>query len=683
MTPARRLHVASPGLLGQDRIARMLALAGWRMVPGLALGPGGVNGVWGRKPWSRPGRLAARLSGAGLLSIEDGFLRSIQPGVTGEAPLSLTLDPVGVYHDARRPSALEGMIEAGAGLDAALLARARSGAARLAALGLSKYSPVPRGTGRLPPPGYVLVVDQTAGDASIRGGGATGASFAAMLAAARVENPGARLVIRSHPDVQAGARRGHFAPADLRPGEVLLRDPVNPWDVIEGAAKVYAVTSQMGFEAALAGREVHLFGLPFYAGWGFTHDRLACPRRTARRTALEVFAVSHLLYPLYYDPFADRLTGFEETVETLARLAARLATRPGGEVFAGFSRWKRPGMLRFRPRHALAPAFEDNPARAAARASAEGRQLWLWASRFEPATVEALRGRGIGVGLVEDGFIRSVGLGASLIDAASLVFDPDGIYYDPARPSRLEALIAEAAAMPPGDPRLARAAALRARIVAAGVTKYNLRGPALSALPPGRRVVLVPGQVEDDASIRRGTGAVRTNLGLLAAARAANPEAFVIYKPHPDVEAGLRQGRVPEAEARRLADHVARHASARGLIGLADEVWTMTSLLGFEALLRGRAVTTLGVPFYAGWGLTRDLGAPPARRQARPVLDALVWAALIAYPAYVDPVSGLPCEAELAVERLAAGVVPRPARRTRWLSRGQDAMAALGLVCWR
>ena len=69
----------------------------------------------------------------------------------------------------------------------------------------------------------------------------------------------------------------------------------------------------------------------------------------------------------------------------------------------------------------------------------------------------------------------------------------------------------------------------------------------------------------------------------------------------------------------------------------------------FEALLRGLKVVCWGAPFYAGWGLTEDRVALP-RRQARPDLDTLVAGALIAYPRYVDPVSGVPCSAEEAVE---------------------------------
>ena len=192
----------------------------------------------------------------------------------------------------------------------------------------------------------------------------------------------------------------------------------------------------------------------------------------------------------------------------------------------------------------------------------------------------------------------------------------------------------------------------------------------------------MPGQVEDDASILKGAGPERTNLALLRRVRRDNPGAMVIYKPHPDVEAGLRPGRIAPEALRGLADHLATGADPIALIEAVDAVWTITSTLGFEALLRGVPVTTLGAPFYAGWGLTRDLGPVPARRRAaRPDLAALVHACLIAYPRYRDPVSGLPCPAEIAVERLAQGrAAPAPALRL--LAKAQGALAGHAWI-WR
>src|SRR3546814_7510925 len=72
----------------------------------------------------------------------------------------------------------------------------------------------------------------------------------------------------------------------------------------------------------------------------------------------------------------------------------------------------------------------------------------------------------------------------------------------------------------------------------------------------GKTVILVPGQVEDDASIRFGCTDVRTNIALLKAARAARPDAFIVYKPHPAVVSGNRMGKIQLAEAQKWADHI-------------------------------------------------------------------------------------------------------------------------------
>ena len=251
---------------------------------------------------------------------------------------------------------------------------------------------------------------------------------------------------------------------------------------------------------------------------------------------------------------------------------------------------------------------------------------------------------------IEDGFLRSVGLGSSHVGGASLVIDDQGIYFDPRQPSTLEALLQQA----DFDAGLiARAQRLTQQVVRAGLTKYNVgaRRPAVLG-GTGRRRLLVPGQVEDDASVRLGAPRVGTNLALLRRVREAEPGAWIVYKPHPDTEAGARRGALADADALRYADEVVRGTAAVALFPLVDGVHTMTSLLGFEALLRGLPVITWGQPFYAGWGLTDDRDPPPCRTRRRS-LDELVAATLIAYPRYVHPETGRRCEAEVVVEWLA------------------------------
>jgi capsular polysaccharide export protein len=207
------------------------------------------------------------------------------------------------------------------------------------------------------------------------------------------------------------------------------------------------------------------------------------------------------------------------------------------------------------------------------------------------------------------------------------------MYYDPASGSMLEHIIASQQ-LDAED--LGRAARFRREYVNLKLSKYNLGRSALKVDSGGRKVLLVPGQVEDDASIQRGSPVVRSNLALLRTVRAANPDACILYKAHPDVVAGNRQGAVPPDELAVLADQSVNDANIIDCILASDEVHTMTSLSGFEALLHGRIVHCYGGPFYAGWGLTVDHFPLPAR-QRRVDLDALVFAVMLAYPRYVLP----------------------------------------------
>lgn len=295
-----------------------------------------------------------------------------------------------------------------------------------------------------------------------------------------------------------------------------------------------------------------------------------------------------------------------------------------------------------------------------------------WAGKVTPELTKA------GAIEVEDGFLRSRGLGAALTPPLSLVLDDLGIYYDPTRPSRLEVLIEASATLP--DHARQRAETLLRAITKSNLSKYNLGGAALpEGLPNGRRI-LVPGQVEDDASIRLGTQDITTNQALLEATRAANPAAVILYKPHPDVEAGLRKGLVENAMD--FADAILDETDPIAALSGVDEVWTMTSTIGFEALLRGKSVTCYGQPFYSGWGLTDDRTMPVIRRTARPDLISLVHAVLIDYPRYFDPLTGRPCPPEIAVERLASGALHPMSASNRLLSKLQGIFASFAPL-WR
>lgn len=280
-----------------------------------------------------------------------------------------------------------------------------------------------------------------------------------------------------------------------------------------------------------------------------------------------------------------------------------------------------------------------------------GTQVLSWKSRTPPALLARLERCGATVGEIEDGMIRSVGLGANCVPPLSVIADRRGIYFDPSQPSELEHLL-ETAEIGPGLCR--RAAALRETLVAQAISKYGCAEGEAFPRPANRRLVLVAGQVADDRSMLTG-GMNCSNLDLIRRCRSMEDDAFIVYKPHPDVESGHRKGRIADEEVLRHADAVVRDRPITALLDAVDAVHVITSLTGFEGLLRGKQVTTHGVPFYAGWGLTRDMGDVPARRTRRRSLDELVAATLLLYPRYLDPVTRLPCPAEVLVARIAAG----------------------------
>ncbi|WP_051221747.1 beta-3-deoxy-D-manno-oct-2-ulosonic acid transferase [Neptunomonas japonica] len=268
----------------------------------------------------------------------------------------------------------------------------------------------------------------------------------------------------------------------------------------------------------------------------------------------------------------------------------------------------------------------------------------VWSSRLTPELESFCLQMDLPLWRMEDGFIRSVGLGADLVRPISLVKDSCGIYYDATRPSDLEILLNTYVF---NENLLRRAKRVRTQLVELKLSKYNVGISTALVLPDDRTVILVPGQVETDASIAKGSPVIKTNQDLLAVVRKGNPEAFIIYKPHPDVLSGGRLGELATS-VDTLHDLIVTDMSITDLFDVVDEIHTMSSLTGFEGLLREKKVFTYGMPFYAGWGLTVDYLSCD-RRSKQLSLDQLVAATLILYPIYVDPHSGDVVDIETAI----------------------------------
>jgi len=604
----------------------------------------------------------ARRQAAAHWLVQDGFIRSVGEAASGAVPISLIAD------DASGPRCLQRLL---ASLDwetPALIAEARDLIAFKREEGLSRINcgepaiwNAPVGKPR------VLVIDRTADEPWLGQPSAGPEIYSAAVEVARRDHPDSYIVVRRDSRATGGAE-----PAALAVADAVVGQTGNIMSLIAQADAVYVVDSLIGLDALLSGRQVTVFGQPFYAGMGLTDDR--APEGVAKtpRTLDALFAATYILYPRYVDP----LTGEACTARTgFERLAAfkRHADRVRGcWVGLNIPAAKQPVLKAFLagPQSSFS-LYGSNPGPSARYAN--------WAS-WSSAAVRRAQAKWPGqVTNIEDGFVRSVGLGSSFHPASSLVLDSRGIYYDPRQPSDLEHILNTVDFAPKA---LERARNLRKAIVELGLSKYNLQvRPTLDVSAAGDRVrILVPGQVEGDASVLAG-GEACSNLMLLQRVRRAAPEAYIVYKEHPDVTAGNRRGRIAEADAQALADLVVRDVDIIACVEAVDEVHTLTSLTGFEALLRGRSVVTYGWPFYAGWGLTTDRaeGAGPSRRVIS--LDALVAGALMTYPLYLDPISWLPCDAQTFVDRIrvlrASSTVSSQKPRGRIMRLGQAAKTLL------
>ncbi|RIY31127.1 hypothetical protein CKF54_07560 [Psittacicella hinzii] len=637
---------------------------------------------WGYRPTTTKARALAQEYQASYLALEDGFIRSYDLGVNGSTPLSIVYDHLGIYYDLTKPSRLEQLIFQEASEDEC--AQAQQVQDYILAHALSKYNHAPDLTlAQAQAWGYdsnkqiSLVVDQTYQDMAVVYGQANEQTFAQMLQTALEQNPDGEVWLKVHPDVLTGKKQGYFkeVPARVR----FISQDCNPQSLLKFVDKVYVVTSQLGFEALIAGKQVHTFGACWYAGWGLTQDYhpfiaelVNQGERRCAKSLNELVLAAYLRYPRYANPATGEEGNIWQVLTYLAQQRAYHAKLQGELYALDMSFWKRavlkpflPAGVKFTTREKLAKILSKQTAKLnqkenlkAQKLQQEQKELGEQKNNREQQSIELqnkeqqhkatllLWGQGkapqlelaqqyqLPVVRIEDGFIRSVGLGSNLVAPLSLVLDGKGIYFNSQTTSDLEDICQNYQFAPY---ELAQAQVLQAELISQKIAKYNVGEQSIDfKRGAGKRLILVPGQVEDDASLAYGSPEIRSNLTLLQKVRELNPEAYIIYKPHPDVVSKNRLGDHSLEKVQQYADEQIEQANILDCIAQVDEVHTMTSLAGFEALLRGKQVHCYGIPFYAGWGLTTD-HLPCDRRSRRLTLEQLMAATLLVYPLYKLP----------------------------------------------
>jgi capsular polysaccharide export protein len=284
--------------------------------------------------------------------------------------------------------------------------------------------------------------------------------------------------------------------------------------------------------------------------------------------------------------------------------------------------------------------------------------VYVWSYKFPPELRRICAEHRIPIHFVEDGFVRGFGLGVAKTKPMSLAFDGKGMHFDRNTVTDLDALLNAEGPLP--DTAMAASTQVMDAI-RNGVTKYmglTKRTDLTDALmlDPDRRTILVLGQVEDDLSIAYGMEGFMSGNDLVARVALANPDAHILYRPHPESLAVAKKHYSNPKDVSHIAHVIGPEWSLKETFAAAHEAHAITSLAGLEAAVAGLEVHTYGTPFYAGWGFTTDHGLThtPGKRTRTRTLEEVVAAAYVLYPRYFHPITCAPITALEAFELTSA-----------------------------
>ncbi|MGD6991008.1 hypothetical protein [Sutcliffiella horikoshii] len=670
--PWKREHISS--FLPEYRTAYVFGGASInRLTPFMEKGKEKVFVFWGYKE-ERETLKYAQSNNIKVLRAEDGFLRSVGLGAGHSLPMSIVFDEKGLYFNSESTSDLEEILETYNIADnSSLMNRSKEGIRKLLETRLSKYNHVQSKSISsiygVKTRKRILVIGQVESDASIKFGCNRNFTNNDLVRAAYLENPDSEIIYKPHPDVLTGHREKVSDPNEVSSICKIITEEVSLVDSLDTIDHVYTITSLAGFEALLRGIKVTCFGAPFYSGWGLTDDRQRSARRTKSLTIEELFAGTYLIYPKYLDLTTKKLITFEEALKNLTaqvelnRKQIELdykkellnKKKKGKEPYVqvgdwtnneksiafmfGFNPWKREHISAFFPEYRTAFVYgsADIDRLMPYLIDEENIVFIVWGFKETDEIRKYAKKEKIKLIRTEDGFVRSVGLGAGHSLPMSIVADDKTLYFNSREPSRLEEIL-QTYDFKRDTVLLEKAKKSMDLLINKGISKYNHVAPTdVEKIygPKKKKRILVVGQVETDASIKYGCNREMTNNDLVWAAYNENPDAEIIYKPHPDVLTGFRDAVTDPMAVSHIAKVVTDPISLIDSFNTIDHVYTITSLSGFEALLRGIEVTCFGLPFYAGWGLTNDKQVTNRRNRKLTLIEVFAGTYLL-YPRYIN-----------------------------------------------
>ncbi|MFH3481887.1 capsular polysaccharide export protein, LipB/KpsS family [Xanthobacter variabilis] len=271
-------------------------------------------------------------------------------------------------------------------------------------------------------------------------------------------------------------------------------------------------------------------------------------------------------------------------------------------------------------------------------------------SEEERAQFEIARALGRPLITAEDGLIGPPG--------ASLILDDTTAHYDAAGGSRLERWLKSGPDLTVAERQRAQAAINR--IVSGHLSRIGPATAACAAIGSSEhRKILVVDQAIDDPAVRCSAAGQAAFAQMLRNAMDRFKGCdIIIFRDFADGTGHLGADALTAAQIDpQLIGTQVFEAPAgtnpHAIFQAVDEVFVVTSHVGFEALMAGKTVQCHGTPFYAGWGLTED-HVPAAGRGRSRTIEDLFHASYILHSRYCDPRSGEAVELEQALDQVAA-----------------------------
>ena len=602
---------------------------------------------WGRKKSGLKAQKLAYKYNAKAIFLEDGFLRSIELGFENNISFSLVFDDIGIYYDGTKASKLEYILNNyDFNQNPTLLKEAQLAIDLITKYQISKYNKgldIPNDLFK-DKQKRILIIAQSANDLSLKYAFADSINTQIMINDAIKNNKDAIIYIKIHPDALNNHKKSDFSHLKLEKNCHILKEDYNIIALLDYFDQVYTKSSQVGFEALIRNKKVVVYGLPFYAGWGLSEDKIKCTRRTRKLSIQELVAATLILYPKYLNPYTKLKSNVLDCISTLNKYKNIYKQNSNTLFFIGFSLWKRSYIKDFFKQNNNEIIFLNSLFKH--KKFKDNDKIFIWGMSFSDEQIYNTFGSLVQIYRVEDGFIRSISLGSDLTRPFSLVIDKRGLYTDSNKTSDLEFILQNYTF---NTYELLRASKIQELIIQNNFSKYNQYYSKKLKFKTNKKIILIISQIEDDISMLFSNSNLNTK-DFIKKVRQENKNAYIVYKMHPDITSGNRQGLKDRDFILLYCDEIIENINISSCLNAVDEIHTISSQVGFEALIRNKKVVVYGLPFYAGWGLSEDK-IKCTRRTRKLSIQELVAATLILYPRYINKNKEL-CEFEACFDDL-------------------------------